>query len=203
MRFFIAMAVCGALLPTVSHAAEERLAGFYIGGFAGAAVLDSTVELPATATTPAVKFVDQGGDGAIFGLRAGWGTMLSRHAYAGIEAEAIIPYEVTSRVMAMGIEYRARLRSEFGAYARLGWSPDGNTLLFLRGGLAVLEQSVTSTQHSDGTDVDWIIAPGFGVGAETHLTRNLLLRMDMTYTAPSGSNDLEVYRLTAGLAWRF
>ena len=203
VRFFISAAVACLLLPCSAFAVEDRLSGFYIGGFAGAAVIDSTVELPATETTPAVKFVDQGGDGAIFGLRLGWGTMLSRQAYAGIEAEAIIPHEVTSRLMAMGVEYRARLRGEVGLYGRLGWSVDGNTLLFLRAGLSVPRQTFTSPRHAGGEDTDWSVAPGFGLGIETHLTRNLLVRMDIHYSAPSGTNSLELYHLTAGLAWRF
>ena len=31
----------------------------------------------------------------------------------------------------------------------------------------------------------------------------LLVRMDIHYSAPSGTNSLELYHLTAGLAWRF
>lgn len=192
------------MISSAAFAQESRLPGFYLGGFAGAAVLDSTVTFPATDTRPAAKFVDQGGDGPIFGLRAGWGTMISQHGYAGAEAEFIVPYNVTSRLQALGAEYRARLRNEVGVYGRLGWSPEGNSLFFMRAGVTVPRQNFESVQGGNNAgNADWTLVPSLGLGAETHLTRNLVARIDATYSWPSGTNVIESYRMTAGLAWRF
>lgn len=198
-RLLPAIALAAAALP--AHAQEVRLNGFYLGVFGGMAVIDSTVTIPATATRPAAKFVDQGGDGAVVGLRAGWGSMISRHGYAGIEADLLLPIDVTSRLMAMGVEYRDRLRNEFGVFGRLGWSPEGNSLFFLRAGMTIPRQSFENVPG--GTRDTWSVAPAIGLGAETHLSRRLVARIDATYSWPTGENRMESYRMTAGLAWRF
>ena len=71
------MAAMGA---TDAVARENRIPGFYAGIFGGIAVLDSTVVFtPTGARADTIKLVDQGGDGAVVGFRAGWGTMISRH----------------------------------------------------------------------------------------------------------------------------
>ena len=109
---FILFAMTGA---SRAFGDDRPINGFYVSAFAGMAALDSTVTFPETSTRPASKFVDQGGDGAIFGARAGWGRLVTEHIYIGGEAEVVLPWNVTSRLMALGVEYRARLRSEFGA----------------------------------------------------------------------------------------
>ena len=202
MRYFISAILIGTTFSGTTLAQDSRLPGFYIGGFGGLAVIDSTIDLPATDTAPAVKLVDQGGDGFIFGLRGGWGTLLSHSSYAGIEAEGIIPANVRSRMMAMGVEYTADLRGEIGVYGRLGWAPDENSLVFLRVGAVALGQSF-STSRGTGDSSEWDIVPAIGVGMETHLTRNLLVRIDFHYTAQAGANAMEVFHMTAGLGWRF
>ncbi|WP_198377688.1 outer membrane beta-barrel protein [Neoroseomonas rubea] len=198
-RPLLAAALAATALPAAAE--EARLNGVYLGVFGGMAVIDSTVVIPATATRPAAKFVDQGGDGAILGLRAGWGTMISRHGYAGVEGEFLLPIEVTSRLMALGVEYRDRLRNEFGLYGRLGWSPEGNSLFFLRAGMTIPRQSFDAVPGASRET--WSVAPAIGLGAETHLSRHLVARIDATYSWPSGDNRMESYRMTAGLAWRF
>lgn len=198
-RPLLAAAIAAAALPAAAQ--EVRLNGFYLGVFGGMAAIDSTVTIPATDTRPAAKFVDQGGDGAVVGLRGGWGTMISRHGYAGIEADLLLPINVTSRLMAMGVEYRDRLRNEFGLFGRLGWSPEGNSLFFLRAGMTIPRQSFENVPG--GTRDTWSVAPAIGLGAETHLTYNLVARIDATYSWPTGDNRMESYRMTAGLAWRF
>ncbi len=191
-----------AVATALPASAEEiRLNGFYLGVFGGIAVLDSTVVIPATDTRPAAKFVDQGGDGAVVGLRAGWGTMISRHGYAGVEGEFLLPIDVTSRLNAMGVEYRDRLRNEFGLYGRIGWSPERNSLFFLRAGLTIPRQSFDNVPG--GTRETTSVAPAIGLGAETHVTRRVAARIDATYSWPTGENRMGSYRMTAGLAWRF
>lgn len=191
------------LYSITAFAEENRLNGFYVNGFAGIAVLDSTVEFPETATRPAGKIVDQGGDGPIFGMRAGWGRMATRHLYLGTEAELTLPLNVTSRLMAYGAEYRARLRNEAGVFGRIGWSPEGNSLFFLRAGVTVPRQSFQSVRDGNDPGTNWSVVPTIGLGAETHLTRNVAARIDATYSMPTGVNRIESYRLTAGLVWRF
>ena len=177
---------------------------FYINGFAGAAIIDSTVKFAATPERPAGRFVDQGGDGLLVGARVGWGTLLATHIYAGAELEGVAPYNVTSRLMAYGAEYRARLRNEVGAYARLGWTLDGGSLVFIRAGFSMPRQVFQSTQSPSGRNsADWSAVPAFGVGAEVPVWGPVFARVDVGYSMQHGANRLETYRLNAGLTLRF
>ncbi|WP_137124870.1 hypothetical protein [Roseomonas sp. HF4] len=198
-RLAILATVIGLAGPAAAQ--EDRLGGFHIGIFGGEAILDSTVTIPATATSPGAVFVDQGGDGFIFGARAGWGRLVTERAYLGIEGEAIVPYNVTSRLNALGVEYRARLRNEFGVYGRIGYAPARDGMVYFRAGLTVPRQSFQSTGGQDGAD--WTLVPAFGVGGEIHVTHDIALRVDATYSVPSGANRIESWRLTGGILWRF
>lgn len=171
---------------------NETAAGFYLGVFAGAAVLDSTVNFAGTTSETSTRVVDQGGDGAIFALRAGWGTLISQHVYLGAELELMLPANVSSRYSVGDVQYSARLENEVGAYARIGWSPNGFGLLFLRAGLGV---------PLSGDDSR--VIPVIGAGAEVPIGRRFAGRVDIAYSFPSGRNDIESYRLTAGLVLRF
>ena len=129
-RLKVILFVCvGLSLTDQARAEGPNVSGYYINGFAGAAIIDSTVRFAATADRPAGRFVDQGGDGLLVGARLGWGTVMATHVYVGAEVEGVAPYDVSSRLMAYGAEYRARLRNEIGAYARLGWTSDGGSLV--------------------------------------------------------------------------
>lgn len=192
------------LLATQAAASDRRpVEGPYIGAFAGLIVLDSTVVFPATSTRPAAKFVDQGGDGIAFGLRAGWGRLVGENTYVGIELEGILPHNATSRLMAAGMEYRARLRSEVGLYGRLGWSPDGRNLIYTRFGLTVPKQNYQSVREPANARAEWTPVPTIGVGHEIALTDRVSTRVDVTYSFPNGPNILESYRMTLGLTYRF
>ena len=194
-----------AILATApaARAEESRFSGFHLGAFAGVALIDSTVEFPATATHPAAKFVDQGGDGPIFGIRGGWGAMIGDQTYAGVEGEFLVPYNVTSRLMALGVEYRARLRNEFGLYGRIGIMPDRASLLYLRAGLTIPRQNFEVVQGGNAPGADWSLVPAIGLGAEGFVSRNLALRLDATYSVPTGTNKMESWRVTAGVVWHF
>lgn len=176
--------------PQPGHNAP--VSGFYAGVFVGAAVLDSTVDFPASGSSPSGRVVDQGGDGVVFALRAGWGTLISQHVYAGLEAEAFLPVDVESRYSVNGTRYRTQLENEVGAYARLGWSPNGFGLLFLRVGIGIpLGSSETSA------------IPVIGAGAEVPIGQRFAGRVDISYSFPYGDSRIESYRLTAGLVMRF
>ena len=201
-----ALAMSMPLLPAAAWSQEPAttpVSGFYANIFAGMIVLDSTIVFPATATRPAAKFVDQGGDGAIFGARLGWGTLVTRNIYLGAEIEGTYPWNVTSRLMAFGAEYRARLRSEIGAFGRIGWSPDGRSMAFFRAGVTVPRQNFEAVQDGANTGADWRVVPALGLGAEVALSRHLAFRVDATYSMPNGDNLFESYRLNAGLTYRF
>lgn len=205
---FLAMLAVGALpaLPNAAFASEpdqRPLNGFYAGVFAGAIALDSTVSFSATATQPAERYVDQGGDGFVVGLRGGWGELISVHKYLGIEIEGMVPWNVTSRLNANGTEYRARLRSEVGVYGRAGWSRDGQDLLFIRAGFTMPKQTYESVQNQGTGRADWTPVPTIGAGAEIAMSRRWAGRVDISYSFPHGDNVLESYRLTFGVAYRF
>lgn len=183
---------------------ESQVSGFYINGFAGAAIIDSTVRFAATPDRPAGRFVDQGGDGLLVGGRFGWGSVVATHLYLGAEAEGVAPYNVTSRLMAYGAEYRARLRNEVGAYARIGWTLNGGSLIFARAGFSMPRQIFQSTQSPTGRNsADWSAVPAFGVGAEVPIWGPVFARVDVGYSLQHGANRLETYRLNAGLTLRF
>lgn len=204
-RVFVGSALALLAMGGANRAfgADESVNGFYVSGFAGMIVLDSTVEFPETPTRPAAKFVDQGGDGVILGARAGWGRLVTQRVYLGGELEATIPWNVTSRLMAFGTEYRARLRSEFGAFARIGWSFDSRSLVFLRAGLTIPTQNFQSVENGSNARANWTAVPTLGVGAEVPIGGSWAARVDASYSWPNGANAIESYRLTASLTYRF
>ncbi len=204
-RLKVILFVCaGLFLADQARAEGPNVSGFYVNGFAGAAIIDSTVRFAATADRPAGRFVDQGGDGLLVGARLGWGTVMATHLYIGAEVEGVAPYNVTSRLMAYGAEYRARLRNEIGAYARLGWTSDGGSLVFIRAGFSMPRQIFQSTQSPTGRNsADWSAVPAFGVGAEVPVWGPVFARVDVGYSMQHGANRLETYRLNAGFTYRF
>jgi hypothetical protein len=164
--------------------------GFNVNVFGGVATLDSTVSFPATATTPAAKFVDLGGDGLLIGARAGWGRSRPSGLYLGAELGGILPHGVTSRLSAFGIEYRARFTSELGAYGRIGFTPGGGHRLCARAGVSVPRQAFESAGGVPSSD-RWTPAPAVGVGAEVALAPRWAARFDTTYSFPSSNTAIE------------
>ncbi|MES2710043.1 MAG: hypothetical protein V4653_00535, partial [Pseudomonadota bacterium] len=115
------------------NATPNPVEGFYVGAFAGAIIVDSKVTIHDNGTQSSARLQDIG---AILGLRGGWGMRLTPGLYVGAELEGLIPANVNSRYSALGQTYRRRIREEIGVYGRVGWSPDGQSLLFLRAGMA-------------------------------------------------------------------
>ena len=197
----LALALMLLLAPAAARAeADDRISGLYINAFFGLAVMDSTVNIPAQGSRPAMRFVDQGGDGMIYGLRLGYGRRLEDGLYLGAEIEGLLPIMVTSRLMAAGAEYRARLRQEVGGYLRIGYSLDGRSLLYVRGGLTLPRQVFETGESAQSRSTP---AVAVGAGAEVHVSPRAAIRLDATWNLPSGRNDLESYRLSAGVVWRF
>lgn len=180
-------AFAGAVAQRSNGAAP--IEGFYVGAFAGAITVDSKVTIQGSGTQSTARLQDAG---AVLGLRGGWGMRLTPGLYAGLELEGMVPLDVNSRYSALGQTYRREIRSEIGAYGRLGWSPDGQSLLFLRGGVATPLNANTTT----------LIAV-VGVGGEVPIGQRLAGRVDVSYSFPYTRNDVEIYRLTAGLVVRF
>ena len=172
-----------------SEAAVFPIEGFYVGAFAGAIVVDSKVTLRGNGTQTSARLRDTG---AALGLRGGWGMRLTPSLYAGLELEGMFPIDVNSSYSALGQTYRREIYSEIGAYGRLGWSPDGQSLLFLRAGTAA----------SMGGDYPAFVAV-IGAGAEMPISQRLAGRVDVAYSFPFTRNHVEIYRLTAGVVLRF
>lgn len=205
MSFLRSAALAATLLlaplaARAEEAREDRLSGFTAGAFFGMAVMDSTVDAPNPAGGPPLRFVDQGGDGMIYGLRLGYGRLLDRGLYLGAELEGLLPIAVTSRLNAAGVVYRARLREEIGGYLRAGYAPDGRTLLYIRAGLTMPHQVFETGVAATGNTTPHL---AIGAGAEVFVTPRIGIRLDGTWDMPAGRNDLESYRVSAGFVFRF
>jgi opacity protein-like surface antigen len=208
--------------------ASDQLSGFYIGAFAGYAGLNTTVITPATTVTtiasvpvtvqtpsgpqtttvtgparvqvPSQQLKDQGGGGAIFGLRAGYGRLLWRDVYLGAELDVTFPQLATTHLQVLGRSVTGHLETEAGLYARAGWTPNGSTLFFARAGLAIPRQVVRSgTVKSES----WTVTPALGLGIEHALTRHIAARIDLVFMPSVGDNQIGSTRGTVGIAYRF
>lgn len=186
--------------PPTPTAFAHPLSGVYVNVFAGQITLDSTVRIAANERHGAGKFVDQGGDGGFYGLRLGYGVATGMW-YLGGEVEGVFANNVRSRLQAFGVEYRARLRDEGGAYLRAGYSPEGTWLMFGRVGMSVPRQLF----EIEGTDTSsrWVPTPSIGVGTEFTTASGVGIRIDWSYGFATGTNAIETYRATAALVYRF
>jgi hypothetical protein len=156
----------------------------YVGAFAGVALFDSTV------TVGGVKLVDQGGDAAMAGVRAGWGRAWPAGLYLGGEVEGFAA-SGRSRAVVNGQVYSLSLRGGAGAYGRIGFAPaDGRALFFARAGV----QAVDTSQG-------WQTTPAVGLGAEVPFLGTWAARIDAGYAW--GSDGRELYSVTAGLVRRW
>jgi hypothetical protein len=156
--------------------------------------------VPATVKVPPQRLKDQGGSGAVFGLRAGYGRVLWEEVYLGAEADLTFPQLAESHWEIMGRSVKASLQTEAGFYGRAGWTPNQQTLFFVRAGLAVPRQVV----RSGAIKVErWTVTPAVGVGIEHALTRHLSARIDVTFMPSVTDNQIGSIRGTVGVAFRF
>jgi hypothetical protein len=153
----------------------------YVNAFAGVTLFDSTQ------TVGGVKLIDQGGDAATAGLRAGWGHRFPAGLYLGAEAE-LFGASGRSRACVNGECYNLALDGGAGAFARAGWqAQQGGAIFYARGG----GQALFTSQ---GTQ----IVPALGIGAEVPIAGRFSARIDATYAW----NATEFYQITAGVVFR-
>lgn len=169
------MARLGTFLVLLGVASLPAKAEFYVNPFAGMTIFDSTVTVGGT------KLIDQGGDAINFGVRAGW--LSSGPYFFGGEIEGN-GFSGRSRAIVNGQTYNYALEWGVGAYGRVGWRTLNSSAFFARAGVLTTNQDTR---------------PDFGVGAEVWIGNGLLARIDLGY-APG---DVEFYRMTGGLVFRF
>jgi hypothetical protein len=204
------------------------LDGLYIGAFGGYASLNATLVTPATSMTttvpvqatiptplgpqtavynvpatiqvPSQRLKNQGGSGAIFGVRLGYGRILWDEAYLGAELDVTFPQLAEANLQVLGRPVKAGLWTEGSLYFRAGWTPNRQTLFFIRGGIAVPRQVVQSGAFKAER---WSATPAIGVGIEHALTEHLLARADITVMPAVTDNQMGSLRGTIGIAYRF
>jgi outer membrane immunogenic protein len=171
--------VLGMSLAGASVAASP-FNGPYVGAQLGYSLYDFKV------TTPTESFDGASGRGADGGVYAGWGTLFSPAFYGGVEAE----YNWSGakhQTTLSGASGEIKDKDNYGIGARLGWLPSSNAMLYTRLGWqrAQLEYSGnvvgTGGTISGSTKLDH---NGFrlGVGAETALAANTMLRLEYDHT---------------------
>ena len=137
------------------------------------------------------------------GLRLGWGGMVEDNIYLSAELEGSIPFTATNTQTALGTEFRIKSGIDYAGFGRLGWSPDGRNLLFVRAGAINLNRSLEAPQfnHQSGSDNE--LAPAFGIGAEVVVSDRVSFRLDLTHAKGSGATDLKIFQGAVGLTYRF
>jgi hypothetical protein len=168
---------CVALAMVVSQPVKAEL---FVNAFAGMMVFDSTITVGPT------KLVDQGGDAIQGGLRLGW-INESPGLHYGVEAEGLLASGRSRAVIPPDV-YSLSIHGGLGAYARLGWRTQGNSIMFVRAGALFLN-----------TNQGWETLPAIGVGAEIPFAPRWAVRMDLTYAW----DRVEFYNGTLGVVWRF
>jgi hypothetical protein len=156
----------------------------YVNAFAGVTLFDSTK------TVGGVKLIDQGGDAATAGLRAGWGHRFPAGLYLGAEAE-LFGASGRSRACVNGQCFSFTVDGGAGAFARAGWETQGRALFFVRGGTQVLFTN-------QGTQ--W--APAIGIGAEIPFAPRWRARLDITY-AWTDRDKREFTQVSAGAVYEW
>jgi hypothetical protein len=156
---------------------------FYIEGFAGAVLMDSTI------TVGGVKLVDQGGDALMGGLRAGYRHDFVGGLMLGVEAD-LWTASGRSRAVVSGSEYSRRLGGGLGLYGRVAFSQPRGGTLYLRGGVQWWEVNGSLSPM-----------PAVGGGAEVPFGGGFYGRVDLTYAWDG--RGVEHYQGTVGIGLRF
>lgn len=170
-----------AAVAVVTPCAVMAQGGWHVGAFGGMLVMDQNITVGNT------ELVDNGGDAALAGARAGWGYRWPAGLYVGFEGEAFAA-SGRSRAVVNGAEYDLTINGGAGAYGRVGWQTHGGALFFARAGALAL-------MTNQGTR--WM--PDVGVGAEVPFARRWFARIDLNYAW----TDLEAYRGTIGVGYRW
>jgi hypothetical protein len=192
----------GATQSTPPAEPPRMLGGAYAGVFLGGVRISSTVEAPAIGPLPARQVDDEGASGFLFGAVAGYGHRFANGVYLAAEFELALPQDVVSTVRIHGREIRARLTTDGGFFVRAGYSWDGRSLVFARGGLTIPRQAFETVGGREVAN-RLLPSPAVGAGFELPITRAIAFRADVTYTFPGGENAVDSLRGTLGLSYRF
>jgi opacity protein-like surface antigen len=100
-----------------------------------------------------------------------------------------------------GIAYQGSYEGEGSGFVRLGYVLGDAVLLYARGGATYERYEVDiNGRHQSASRV----APAFGIGLEIAALERFSIRLDGTYSPPTGgSMEVEKYALTAGISRYF
>lgn len=140
---------------------------------------------------------------AMAGLRFGWGAMATDNLYLGAELEGSIPFVATQKQAVFGTTVQVKAGLEFAGFARLGWSPDGSNLLFVRAGAINLNRTLEAPQVGYRSGSTSQLVPAFGLGAEVAVSDRVSFRLDLTHAKDNGATDLQIFQGAVGLTYRF
>ena len=196
-----------ASLPGLAFATEPAspLAGPYmsIGVFAGGNFSQQTVSLRLPNGQQRTLSTELVTPTTNVGVRLGYGKVIFENIYLGAEAEGSLPFRASTEQYALGVRYITKTEAEGAGFVRLGWTPDGQSMVFVRAGALNLNRSVEVPQYNYRTKSDGGWAPAFGVGLEVGLSQNASVRLDMSHANTSGDSNLKTFQGSIGISYRF
>jgi opacity protein-like surface antigen len=191
------LCLAGAVSPAT---AQTRLDGAYVGLQAGSVFFDSTVNTRRRIRGRELRF-EQQEDGVLAGARLGYGWRSAAGLYLGAELEGLWGVDVDGGSSLLGIAYQGSYEGEGSGFVRLGYVLGDAVLLYARGGATYerYEMGINGGRRSASR-----VAPAFGVGLEVAVLESFSIRLDGTYSPPTGGSfEVEKYALTAGIGWYF
>jgi len=213
LNFFVKKAAvvmaCGLLCSPASAREQnqsDRLTGPYVGAglSVGATVsqhkVDTGIRIPNFARTLSYENVSPSSQ---VELRLGWGTLAGSNFYLGLETEGLFPLQSRVENSLSNVQYNTLFGPELAAYGRLGWTPDGGTLLFVRAGAINLNRYVEAPKYgySSKSDAGW--APIIGLGVEIPIYEKSFFRIDLSHADAGGKTEMKTYQASIGLGYRF
>ena len=184
-RIGVAWQFDGALPSRATQTyAKKNLHGFYAGTQFGHEYLDADVSGLRGASAPFTA--NQGGEGASWGVFAGYGVTLNCF-YAGLEIEADGGNADWQFDRGSNRNYNVVQKITYGASARLGYVLANGTLIYGRLGTVRADFATRYTQASNFVDVDNTQSgTRIGLGVEVPVSTSFSLRMDYTHTRFDG-----------------
>lgn len=169
-------------------------AGFYLGANLAHGGLGSSIDGIHREDGPATPYifdVDFGNEGLGAGIFAGYGWMFGKW-YLGAELEGEVSQtkwehiRVAGGSPAGGRDFSVAKHDSYGVSGRLGYKLHSGTLVYARAGLVETNfQTIYERGNNAATYIDRgdrIRGKRYGVGADVPLTRDMLVRLDYSYT---------------------